>query len=91
MMTNCTTPNCTPFTINEHYNDVLIELSNNHFRANVIVEALLLSIIAFVALLGNVALWIIVLNKKFKLRKTSNAPILGLSGKYFVISLYCYR
>ena len=84
-MTNCTTHNCTPFTINGHKNDVRIELSN-HFRANVIAEALSLSFIAFVALLGNVALWIIVLNKRFKLRKTSNALILGLSGKYFVIS-----
>ena len=59
-----------------------VKMSDYHFRVYFIAEALLLSFVAFIAFSGNVALWIIVLNKKFKLRKISNALILGLSGNY---------
>ena len=84
-MANDTDINITNTTMYE--NDVDIQLKMSGYQPDIpsIAEALVLSLIAFVAFTGNVSLWIIVLNKKFKLRKSSNALILGLSGKDLLI------
>ena len=44
------------------------------------VETTIILLIAVVALTVNTSLWVIILTKRFKLRKTSNGLLLCLSG-----------
>ena len=50
-----------------------------------IIEAVILSIIAVVSIVGNIALWIVILRDK-RLQSSSNASILALSGADLLVS-----
>ena len=45
-----------------------------------IIEGVLVVLIAVVAIVGNTSLWIVILNKKYRLRSTNNVLFLCLSG-----------